>query len=56
MFPVAGPLLAVHDGYNPDAVRLLDIEDSIWEDGRELAAGRRIKHPEQVRLEAKTVL
>jgi hypothetical protein len=33
LFPVTGPLLAVHDGDNPDAVWLIEIDHSIGENG-----------------------
>ena len=52
MFPVTRPLLAVHDGDNPDAVWLIEIDHGVGENGSEVAAGRRIKYPKQIGLPA----
>ncbi len=52
MFPITGPLLAVHYGDNPDTIYLLDIDHRVGEDSGEMAAGRSIKNPEQIGLPA----
>lgn len=46
LLPMAGPSLCMHDCYNPDAIRLLQIYDGVWEFTRERALCGRLKTKE----------
>ncbi len=50
VFPVPGPLLAIHNGDNPDPIGLVDINYRVREYGREVATCRMIKNSKQFGL------